>query len=79
MANIVDVASSAVECARYIFDSDCEQTSYVEYIQEGNDPREHILYDAAKVLGLTEEFQLDIQEFLNPSLDPVKAYGTMLS
>lgn len=78
MTNIVDVASSAVECARYIFDSDCEQTSYVEYIQEGNDPREHILYHAALVLGLTEDFEPDIQEFLNPPLDSIKMYGTML-
>lgn len=78
MANIVDVASSAVECARYIFDSQSDQESYMEFIQGGNDPREHILYHAALVLGLTEDFEPDIQEFLNPPLDSIKMYGTML-
>lgn len=64
MANITDFALSATECARYIFDSDCEQISYQEYIVDGNDPRDHILYHAAVVLGETEDFQTDIQEFI---------------
>ena len=55
---------AARECARYIFDSDCEQTSYEEYIQDGNDPRDHILYHAAIVLRLGNEFENDITEFL---------------
>jgi len=42
MTNITDFALSATECARYIFDSDCEQISYQEFIQDGNDPRNHI-------------------------------------
>lgn len=54
---------AAEECARYIFDSDAEQISYQEYIQDGNDPREHILYCAAVVLGETEDFQIDINEY----------------
>lgn len=56
--------TSAEECARYIFDSECEQFSYEEYIQDGNDPRDHILYNAAVVLGKTENFQTDIAEYL---------------
>jgi hypothetical protein len=60
----LDYKSAAMECARYIFDSDCEQVSYQEYIQDGNDPREHILYCAAIVLGETEDFQIDIKEYL---------------
>lgn len=55
---------SSMECARYIMDSECEQVSYEEYIQEGNDPRDHILYHAAIVLGLGNEFENDITEFL---------------
>lgn len=55
---------SAMECARYIMDSECEQVSYEEYIQEGNDPRDHILYHAAVVLGLANEFENDILTFL---------------
>lgn len=58
--------SAAEECAHYIFDSDCEQVSYQEYIEEGNDPRDHILYHAAVVLGKEqEEFNNDIREFIN--------------
>ncbi len=55
---------AAMECARYIWDSDSEQLSYEEYIVDGNDPRDHILYHAAVVLGETEDFQIDIDEYL---------------
>ncbi|NBT08869.1 MAG: hypothetical protein EBS98_08725 [Chitinophagia bacterium] len=79
MANINDFASSAIECARYIFDSDCEQVSYQEFIRDGNDPRNHILYHAALILGQTEEFQVDINEYLFPPIDKSVQYGTMLS
>jgi hypothetical protein len=58
-----DYHTAAEECARYIIDSDCEQTSYQEYIQDGNDPRDHILYHAAVVLGEAQEFQTDIEEY----------------
>lgn len=60
----LDYESAAMECARYILDSDSEQISYQEFIQDGNDPREHILYCAAVVLGETEDFQIDINEYL---------------
>lgn len=65
MSISLDYETAAMECARYIFDSDCEQISYQEFIQDGNDPREHILYCAAVVLGETEDFQTDIEEYLN--------------
>lgn len=55
--------NAAEECARYIFDSDCEQQSYEEYIRDGNDPRDHILYHAAIVLGQASEFQSDIEQY----------------
>jgi hypothetical protein len=55
---------AAIECARYIFDSDCEQVSYQEYVRDGNDPREHILYCAAMILGETEDFEPDIDEYI---------------
>jgi hypothetical protein len=60
----INYTDAAMECARYIFDSDAEQISYQEYITDGNDPREHILYCAAVVLGETEDFQTDIDEYL---------------
>lgn len=69
MTNTVDYPTAATECARYIFDSDAEQISYQEYIQDGNDPRDHILYHAAVVLGETEDFQVDINEFLKVEND----------
>lgn len=56
--------TAAMECARYIFDSDCQQVDYHNYIEEGNDPRDHILYCAAVVLGETEDFQTDIDEYI---------------
>jgi hypothetical protein len=62
--NQTNYSAAATECARYIFDSDAEQISYQEYITDGNDPREHILYHAAVVLDQTEDFQTDIDEYL---------------
>lgn len=61
----IDHDTAAMECARYIFDSDCEQMSYQEFVQDGNDPREHILFHAAVVLGETEDFSIDIREYLD--------------
>jgi hypothetical protein len=55
--------TAAKECARYVFDSDAEQISYQEFIQDFNDPRDHILYHAAVVLGQTQEFEEDISEY----------------
>jgi hypothetical protein len=60
----IHYSNAATECARYIFDSDSEQISYQEFIQDGNDPRDHILYHAAVVLGETDDFQIDIDEYL---------------
>ena len=60
---------AAMECARYIFDSDCEQLSYQEFVQDGNDPREHILYCAAMILGETEDFEPDIDEYIGNQND----------
>jgi hypothetical protein len=62
--NKPNYTDAAMECARYIFDSQCEQDSYQEYINDGNDPRDHIMYHAAVVLGETEDFQIDIDEYL---------------
>lgn len=58
-----DYQTAAEECARYIFDSESEQISYQEFIRDNNDPREHILYNAAIVLCETNKFQSDIDEY----------------
>lgn len=60
----MNIKDASMECARYIFDSQTEQESYLEYVRDGNDPRDHILYYAAMVLGATEDFQPDIDEYL---------------
>jgi hypothetical protein len=54
---------AAKECAAYIYDSSTEQLSYQTYIEEGNDPRDHILYYAARVLDKDSEFDVDIEEY----------------
>ena len=59
-----DIIDAAKECAQYIMDSDGEQENYSEYIEDGNDPRTHILYQAGVVLGVEKEFEEDIQSFL---------------
>lgn len=63
-----DYHSAAEECATYVFESESEQISYEEYIQSGNDPRDHILYHAAVVLGKAQEFQTDIEEYEKSAL-----------
>lgn len=65
----MNIRDASIECARYIFDSDCEQVSYQEYVQDGNDPRDHILYFAAMVLDETDDFQPDIDEYLKEFQD----------
>lgn len=45
---------SAENLAQYIFDSDVQHIDYGDWIAEGKDPREHILWDAAQVLGLLD-------------------------
>jgi len=65
----LNYTNAALECARYIFDSDSEQISYQEFIQDGNDPRDHILYHAAVVLDETEDFKIDIDEYLQTEND----------
>jgi hypothetical protein len=65
MNTYIDYETAAIECARYVFDSDSEQLSYKEFINDGNDPREHILYHAALVLDATEDLQKDINKYLD--------------
>jgi hypothetical protein len=60
---------SAHECATYIMDSDSEHISYEDYIQSGNDPRDHILFHAAVVLGTHDDFDDDIDEYLKVEED----------
>ena len=51
--------AAAVECAAYIFDSDCEEISFQEWMKEGNEPESHIYYQAAIILDIVDDLMLD--------------------
>jgi hypothetical protein len=51
--------AAAVECANYIFDSDNEEISFQEWIEEGNEPESHIYYQAAIILDVVDDLMLD--------------------
>ena len=53
----------AQEVAQYVWDSDCLRESYDQHIEEGNNPADHLLYSAAVVLGLSDEFKEDIERY----------------
>ena len=55
----------AKEVAQYVWDSDCLRESYDQHIKEGNNPKDHLLYSAAVVLGYTDEFDKDIETYEN--------------
>lgn len=60
---------AAKELANYINSSDGEHEQYAIHIADGNDPRDHITYTAAIVLGFANEYEDDIQEYLLTSGD----------
>lgn len=49
--------------AQYVFDSECERDSYEEYIENGNDPRDHIYYMAGMILGHEHDFADDVENY----------------
>lgn len=64
--NIVDPYKiAAEECAYFVYESEWVQDGYSSHIENGNDPRDHILYSAAVILGKAENFQIDINEYKN--------------
>lgn len=64
--NVVDPYKIAAEdCAYFVFESEWVQDGYTAHIENGDDPRDHILYSAAVILGKIENFQDDIKEYLS--------------
>ncbi len=57
------IEESAKELASYIWDSSAEHESYEQYIAEGEDPKSHILYHAARILGHDKKFEKDIEKW----------------
>lgn len=49
--------------AQYIYDSDVQHIDYSDHCEHGEDPRNHILWSAAEVLGLvdSEGFAAELQ------------------
>lgn len=55
---------SAHELADHVWNSDAEHENYAFYLLiEGSDPREHILYHAAVILGYERDFDKDIKAY----------------
>jgi hypothetical protein len=54
---------SAKRCAAYTFNSDATRNSYRNWVAEGSDPTEHVLYHSAVVLDKTQELDVDVQEY----------------
>ena len=52
-------------CAQYIFDSDVQHIDYSDHCEHGEDPREHVLWSAAEVLGLidSEGFAAELEVY----------------
>jgi hypothetical protein len=55
--------ASSKRCAEYIYNSDDNLESYRNWIIDGQNPKEHIFYDAARVLNKDNELDIDIQEY----------------
>ena len=63
--NVIDPYKVAAEdCAYFVFESEWVQDGYNRHIEDGEDPREHILYSAAVILGKADSFQDDIEAYL---------------
>lgn len=58
-----DFTISANKCARFIFDDPNQRESYDTHIHLGRNPREHIYFDAARVLNKDDELDVDIQYY----------------
>lgn len=59
----ISLKECAKECAIYIMDQDCEHEDYETFVEHGHDPRTHILYHAAVVLGIKDEFKEDVIQY----------------
>jgi hypothetical protein len=63
-----DFLASANNCARFIYNDPIQKESYESHIHLGRNPREHIYFDAARVLNRDDELDVDIdyyQELIN--------------
>jgi hypothetical protein len=54
---------SAKRLAEYVYQDDNNLESYRNWCIDGQNPREHIYYHAALVLGKDSELDIDISEY----------------
>jgi hypothetical protein len=64
---------AATRCAEFIYDSEWLQDGYQNFIENGNDPREHIMYHAAVFLGKSEPLKVDVTEYLKENVSDNEA------
>ena len=64
--------AAAVECAQYIFDSDCEEISFQEWMAAGNEPENHIYYQAAIILDIVDDLMLDYPNYEDQTIAATK-------
>ena len=60
---------AAMELGNYIDGADSEYEDLEEFIKDGNDPKDHILYKAAIVVGFVDTLQKYIDNIENESED----------
>jgi hypothetical protein len=53
---------AAMELGNYIDESDSEYEDLKQFIKDGNDPKDHVLYKAAIVVGFDDSLQEYIDE-----------------
>jgi hypothetical protein len=64
--------------AQYVYDSDVQHIDYSDHCDSGKDPREHILWSAAEVLGLvnSEGFAAELQTWDDKQTIKKRKQGT---
>jgi hypothetical protein len=58
-----EFVESAKRLAEYVYNNDDNIESYRNWVSDGQNPREHIFYHAARVLDKDSELDVDIQEY----------------
>jgi len=58
-----DFMISANKCAKFIYNDPIQKESYESHIHLGHNPRDHIYFDAARVLNRDDELDIDIDYY----------------
>lgn len=55
-------AEASQALAEYVRDNNNEHNDYDQHVEDGNDPREHVLYWSAVILGKTSYLQKELKD-----------------